>query len=329
MTLHSPEQARTQRHNEAREIAALLADRVEDLAGDLADDRPVRIAHGELRIGEHGRFAVELRGAKRGVWCDHGTNVGGDPLDLIAHIIGTDTRGALRWALDWLAIAESAQVPGRPCRPVACPEPAREASGTVDLARRIWREAVPADTAGSLVPVYLESRGLALEPGAPLRFHPECPRGAERWPAMLALMTDPTTGVACGVHRTFLARDGERKAPGPLPAKMMAGRAGVVRLVADEDVTLGLGVAEGIETAVSVMQRFGWRPVWAATSAGGIRGFPVLAGVEAATIFADRDGAGLEAAEACARRWAEAGREARICAPPTGDFNDLASRIAA
>ena len=74
-------------------------------------------------------------------------------------------------------------------------------------------------------------------------------------------------------------------------------------------------------------QGAGWSPVWAACSAGGIARFPVLPGVEALTIFADNDdgGAGTRAAEACARRWAEAGREARIFAPPAGsDFHDAA-----
>ena len=87
----------------------------------------------------------------------------------------------------------------------------RRSATTAGLARRIWGEAVP--PAGTLVEAYLRGRGLALPVGAPLRFHPACPRGAERWPAMLALMTDPVTGEPCGVHRTFLTRDGGGKAP--------------------------------------------------------------------------------------------------------------------
>ena len=192
----------------------------------------------------------------------------------------------------------------------------------------MWREARPAQD--SLVEGYLASRGLQLPDGAPLRFHPACPRGSERWPAMLALMTDPLTGRPCGVHRTFLARDGSGKAPGSLPAKMMLGSAGIIRLTPDEEVTSGLGIAEGIETALSVLQGFGWRPVWAATSAGAIRTFPMLPGIEALTVFADADGAGTDAATACCARWREAGIEARIVLPPEGaDFNDLIRKDAA
>jgi len=44
-------------------------------------------------------------------------------------------------------------------------------------------------------------------------------------------------------------------------------------VVPDEGVTAGLGLAEGIETALAVMQRAGWSPVWAATSAGAMDRF--------------------------------------------------------
>jgi hypothetical protein len=94
---------------------------------------------------------------------------------------------------------------------------------------------------------------------------------------------------------------------------------------------MGLGVAEGIETALSVMQGFGWAPVWAATSAGPIRSFPVLPGIDCLTIFRDHDTAGNDAAEAAAQRWIEAGREASIVVPPIPgeDWNDTLRRIRA
>jgi putative DNA primase/helicase len=98
----------------------------------------------------------------------------------------------------------------------------------------------------------------------------------------------------------------------------------VVRLAPDEEVGHGLGLAEGIETALAVAQGFGWRPVWAATSAGAVRTFPVLPGIECLTVFADADDPGIEAARASCRKWAAAGREAVLLAPPDGDWNDAA-----
>jgi hypothetical protein len=145
---------------------------------------------------------------------------------------------------------------------------------------------------------------------------------------MVALMTCAIRNVPTGVHVTYLRPDGRGKADGASP-KVMLGRRGVIRLSPDDETTLGLGIAEGIETCLAVMQRLDWRPVWAATCAGAVATFPVLAGIEAITIFADADAAGMRAAEACARRWAEAGREASIWTPRQGDWRDVCAAEAA
>ncbi len=190
------------------------------------------------------------------------------------------------------------------------------------MGRSLWRAA--AAPAGTPVDAYLRSRGLAVREASPLRFHPRAGRNrgcGPPGPAMIALMTSPETGSPCSVHVTYLRPDGSGKAPGTR-AKTMLGAAGVVRLAPDAEVTLGLGLAEGIETALATAQHAGWRPVWAAASAGGIGRFPVLPGIECLTVFADADDAGLEAARACCRRWAAAGREARVLAPPAGDWDD-------
>jgi hypothetical protein len=141
---------------------------------------------------------------------------------------------------------------------------------------------------------------------------------------MVALMINPFTGVPSGILRTFLLPNGSGKAPGE--AKMMLGLAGTVRLVPDSKVTLGLGITEGIETALAVIQRAGWTPVWVATSAGAIKHFPVLPGIECLTIFADADAKGTDAARECGRRWVVAGREAHIRAPLVGDWADALPR---
>lgn len=93
-------------------------------------------------------------------------------------------------------------------------------------------------------------------------------------------------------------------------------------------MTLGLGICEGIETGLAVMQHFGFSPVWATCTAGGMARFPVLEGIEAISIFADLDdsGAGIEAARTCARTWVAAKREAVVKKPPQGtDWHDAAA----
>jgi putative DNA primase/helicase len=133
-----------------------------------------------------------------------------------------------------------------------------------------------------------------------------------RWHAgrkcIVALMTDPVKGMPTGVHRTFLANDGSKI------DRRMLGRQGIVRLSPDDDVTLALGLTEGVEDGVAVMLT-GWAPVWAATSAGAIARFPALGGIEALTLFADADTAGITAATVCAARWHGADRQAEILPP--------------
>lgn len=307
-------------------MKAALTLQIEALAVELIGAPPTTRTRDEIRFGRKSALAVRVAGPKRGTFCDYSSDAKGDAIALICHIRNCTTGEAIRWAQAWLGDAP------RPApKPVSAspPAPPERSSWALDFGRNLWREAVPPK--GTLVEAYARYRGLALETGMPIRFHPRAWRSKENGPpgpAMLALMTDAETGEPCGLHVTYLRPDGAGKAEGPSP-KIMLGRAGVIRLSPDDSVTTALGIAEGIETALSVMQCFGWRPLWAACSAGGIARLPVLRIIERLTVFADQDEAGIKAARICALRWENAGREARILAPPKGDFNDLAREVAA
>ena len=309
------------RRPDIAEVKALLAERMPDLARELCGE-PTDRARQEHRYRRKGSLAVVVAGQTRGSGYDHEAGQGGDALGLVAHMHGTQMRPAWEWALRWLGVDTDHRQPFARPRPAAPPPPEQppEPGRTDDMARQIWASAQPA--AGSMVETYLASRGLTLPAGAPIRFHPACQRGAERLPAMVALMTSPQSAEGTGVHRTFLAPDGRGKAAGQ--AKMMAGKAGVIRLAAAAPSRLGL--AEGIETALAVSQRGGWAPMWAATSSGAIRGFPVLPGIAELHVFADADKAGIDAARQCGRRWVAAGRKARAIWPPAGDWDDALRR---
>lgn len=130
------------------------------------------------------------------------------------------------------------------------------------------------------------------------------------------------------LHRTWIRPDGSGKAaidPARLwwPGQQKAG--GVIRLWPDDEVTTGLAIAEGIENALVAAR--GFPLVWACADAGNLKSFPVLPGIEALTIVADHDPAGVGAAQDCARRWREAGAEVRIFLPPDpgDDVADWAS----
>jgi putative DNA primase/helicase len=200
----------------------------------------------------------------------------------------------------------------------------------IALALSLWAEAQPIE--GTPAEIYLMLRGCAppIEESWPkdLRFHAACPFGSYRFPGLVGLTRDAITGEPTGIHRTALTDDGasKRVMPSGLQSKMMCGRASraAIQLQTGENF---LGLAEGIETALSAGRIFKM-PVWAAMSAGGIRDFPVIHGIEFVRIFADHDEVGLSAARMCKRRYKAAGIDVEIRYPPEpqSDWNDFHSK---
>lgn len=201
---------------------------------------------------------------------------------------------------------------------------AREAEAKIkaERVRRIWDEA-ERDPRNSLVETYLNRhRKLDLPQGIcghAIRFHPAGPWEAERVPMMLCAYRDLATNEVVGLHRTRLDPDTACKI-----GRKMLGRAGgaAIKLTADSEVTMGLALAEGVESALAGMT-LGLVPMWATGSVGGIAAFPILSGIEALTICAETGAASETAVEQVGTRWADAGREVRICRPRHGsDLND-------
>lgn len=201
--------------------------------------------------------------------------------------------------------------------------PDRRRLGHKSLSSVLWSEAVAAP--GTIVETYLNYRHVGLPAGATcIRYHARCPRGTDRLPAMVAEMRDAVTDEFVGVHRTFLKADGMGKAELEPPRMALGTIAGaVIKVSADPEVGMGLGICEGLEDAIAVLNA-GWSPVWSCISAGNLGAFPLIRGVEALTVFADADAAGLKAALRVVNRWQEAGREARIVIPAGGkDFDEV------
>jgi phage/plasmid primase-like uncharacterized protein len=126
-------------------------------------------------------------------------------------------------------------------------------------------------------------------------------------------VSDVRTAKPISLHFTRLAADGRGKLGSDRDKLLLGGhrkKGGGIRLWPDEGATRGLGLAEGIETALAAAHIHS--PVWAAIDAGNLSAFPVLPGIESLTIFADHDVPGLKAAQACGTRWQAAGREVRI-----------------
>jgi hypothetical protein len=188
----------------------------------------------EFRWGRKGSLSLAIAGERAGLWHDHEAGTGGDLLALVMRERGCGFRDAVAWARAWtntpppMPPRKPGGQPPPPPRPPATPEDDKPAA-TLDLARRLWREAVPAT--GTLVETYLAHRGLRLEPRMPVRFHERAWRNRANGPpgpAMVALMTRPERNEPVGVHLTYLRGDGRGKADGASP-KVMLGKRGVIR----------------------------------------------------------------------------------------------------
>jgi putative DNA primase/helicase len=214
------------------------------------------------------------------------------------------------------ATGQPAQTPKVKDSAAATPERKRE------RAMALWRGSEPA--AGTLADHYLTARGLSELAASPaLRFRADTPHPeGGRLPALVALVQD-ATGKPIAIHRTYLARNGERANVEPPKASLGPVWGGVIRLhplAADTPLVIG----EGIETAASAGRLMGL-PAWAAISAGNLaKGLVLPSDARRVVVAADPDKAGEQAARAAALRWSAEGRVVQIARPTgNGDFNDM------
>ena len=172
--------------------------------------------------------------------------------------------------------------------PAKAPEFYATKSANPASLRWMWRESVRISD-DDPVHRYLKSRGLsmagvlhALHYAPELRYY----RDNTMHPAMIAVFSD-ASGKPATIHRTFLTPDGAKADLDPcrmfMPGKVPDG--GAVRLFeAAED----MGIAEGIETALSARQMFGM-PVWATTTEGLLQKWQPPAIAKRICIFGDND----------------------------------------
>jgi phage/plasmid primase-like uncharacterized protein len=137
------------------------------------------------------------------------------------------------------------------------------------------------------------------------------------WPAMVARMR-AADGRMVAAHRTWLTPEG-LKAPTPGPVKKLTPTAGpmagaCIRLA--QAGPAGLGIAEGIETALAARLASGL-PTVAAYSAGALATWQWPRDLRRMVIFADADPAGTDAANKLAERARAAGLSVNVMTPTT------------
>ncbi len=276
------------------------------------DEKHLRNAHGPCPLcGGADRFRFDNKGGTGSYFCSHcGAGYG---LDLLAGITGR-TKVSLA--------DELAPMLGNFAATSWTPAP--------DMRKRIaWITSNLRH--GSEVPevlAYVRGRGLKLSsdifaiPSA--RYYDEDRKLVGTFPAMVTRFCAPA-GELVTYHLTYV--QGGKKAPVSHPKKMltplmpMAG--GALRLTRAHP---HMGLAEGVETALAVMQDFGV-PCWAAASASMLEKFIPPAGVESVIVFAEYDASftGQKAAFALAHRLKGLGVAVEVKVPSqVGDFADRA-----
>jgi putative DNA primase/helicase len=196
-----------------------------------------------------------------------------------------------------------------PPPPVITPDP---------QALAIWGMASPAEH--TIVRLYLRARGITIAPPPSLR----CAGGGYHLvehadPAIVAAVQAPDRRTIA-VQVTRLDPSGERKAEVLVPRRTYGALGnGAVRLAAAGDV---LGLAEGVESALSAMQLSGV-PTWACLGAGRMHRVAVPDSVRELHVFMDNDGSGRDAAERTAN--AHGQRRVVLRRPPDhlNDWNDF------
>lgn len=201
----------------------------------------------------------------------------------------------------------------------------RDQKSLRDSMNRLWSAGKPV-AYGDTVSRYLDSRSLALDkyPSA-LRYVEKCRlEDKEYHPAMIAKVMGPD-GQPSTIHRTFLTHDG-RKLPIEMPRRLMPGKTAKGCAIRLAEAGPTLGIAEGIETAMSAAVIWGV-PVWAAVSSGMLMEWLPPFGTKEVIVFGDNDKgfAGQAAAYALAHRLSVRGLEVRVEMPLDGgmDWNDV------
>lgn len=274
--------------------------------------------HGPCPIcGGKDRFRYDDKGGNGTYFCGNVSCGPGNGVDLVMKFLKLDFREARD------RIAEAA---GEASVKIA---KAVDDTKIAALAENLWHKASPL-TGFDPVSVYLAKRGIKLAPlphelrylADALYVHDD--KSRTRHPAMLARFAAPDA-TRWTVHRTFLDEKGNKAdlpkrkmfVPGPCP------QGGAIRLAHSAET---MGIAEGVETALSAML-LNDVPVWAAADAGKMTRWQPPPAAKNIIIFADEDSSytGQRAAVDLAHRLVSEGYHVDVRYPGSmdTDWNDV------
>ena len=241
----------------------------------------------ELRWRSKGSLRVTISCDGAGLYHDKESGEGGDLIGLAVARRVSDSYRRRNW---WDPLPVRRGSP-RIHRSPGCPLRWEE------RAEQIWYSTDPLP--GTLGETYLRSRCCYVETAWDIRF---LKPSINYRPAVVGRITDFESGDPMSLVFIDLDLTGQKIRKRNLPGYPVA--KGVVRLSANEPVDGTLGVAEGIETALSVIAAEKG-PCWATLGTANMRKLPVLNryGNLTLNIWGDNGEPGKEAAEELAERW--------------------------
>lgn len=275
---------------------------------------------------------------EKGFYHCFGCGAHGDVGDFVMRIEGLAFRSAVSRLAEGSGLEHSTAVGAVAARKRRRREQlhrAEDARRRTAYARGLWRKA--RRIAGTVAEAYLLGRGIrpsARGWPATLRFSNRLaywsggdPLHGSKWPGLLAaVQVEGVSGAASvlAVHRTYLTRDGSGKAPVSKPKKVLGPYAGgAIRFASPRPRVV---LAEGIETALSVLMACPWEAVWAAVSLTNMSRVRLPSTVREVVLAMDGDSKDERVVERVLRdaRRNYGRRRVRVAWPPAGaDFNDV------
>jgi putative DNA primase/helicase len=248
--------------------------------------------------------------------CSQCPQTSGDGFHIVMHWLGVDFTKAKEWVEEQLPNAR------------ALPPPAAQNDRMREKGLSIWNQATVLD-GNCAASIYLERRGIRQPYPRMLRYHDCCDYydqqdgSRSRHPVMIARFVSPDTRIS-SYHLTYLTRDGEKANVGSVRKTLGAPmpKGGAVRLCNSAET---MGVAEGIETAMSAAQ-IDDVPVWSCLSANAMLAWMPPATAKHIIVYGDNDKTftGQSRAMALANRLSIAGLDVDVRIPALqGDWNNV------
>src|ERR1700744_67748 len=193
-----------------------------------------------------------------------------------------------------------------------------------------WERALPAR--GTRLEAYLRARGIRLAMSDQIRYAPSCKHREEgkSFPAMIGRLAD--NKQICSIQRTFLDPIEPRKAQlsdRSFAVKKSLGPMGAAAIRLKMPAGDQLGLAEGIETALSANQLY-MVPTWATCSANRLGKIEIPDNIRSIVIFGDSGAVGRREAFAAADIYEKRGLQVEIVFPAAdfgGQFDDFNSAL--